>query len=536
MDLPRLRKSKVGTDSQGNPAPTEPVPAKTTTKQVRPARDFGFGRRLAFTIDDDSIQMAAAKHLGPCVRLLNVNKTYFSSDEKSGRNMLRRTISEYVRKYGGRRPSISLTLTGPQTALRTVTVPRLKSSELQSTLGYEARRQVPFPAEDCWIDYRVTDAITRGGEQHLGASIFAATKLAVEDLLAPFEELGLEVDRIYHTQDVIGQLLGPLADFKETSHYALIDIHRRSTEISYHRGCNLEFYHVSSLGSSFLANRSDPTVFEYFAESLATEIQNSLDYYGGQFSSSQIQEIFIYGDLSYTDELISLLSNRFGLRFRRFPIDHLDFVRDRNLPFENDLSVCLPAVAAAVNQAQIANLLPTQLKQRRSLRRVNSIGVAAMMLLASLLIAHWITMTAFLADARDHLAERERQAAEFRASEMFATYNHLKRKLAANQSFMAKTREEPSYLGLNLKELSSLVPSAVRLYDLEFNANAPERNYLLSGLITTRSTPPELVLAEMVENLIASPFYENVIVEPHVKRRRPEEFVLDFSLSMRGII
>jgi len=119
---------------------------------------------------------------------------------------------------------------------------------------------------------------------------------------------------------------------------------------------------------------------------------------------------------------------------------------------------------------------------------------------------------------------------------MFATYNHLKRKLAANQSFMAKTREEPSYLGLNLKELSSLVPSAVRLYDLEFNANTPERNYLLSGLITTRSTPPELVLAELVENLVASPFFEDVIVERHVKQRRLEKFVLDFSLSMRGII
>jgi len=401
MALPQLRKSKVGTDSQGNPAPTVPAPAKTTMEQVRPPRVFGFGRHLAFTIDDDSIQMAAAKHLGHHVRLLDVNKTYFSSDEESGRNILRRTIGEYVREYGGRRPSISLTLTGPQTALRTVTVPRLKGSELQSTLGYEARRQIPFPSEDCWIDFRVTEAITRGREQRLRASIFAATKLAVEDLLAPFEELGLEVDRIYQTQDVIGQLLKPLANFKETSRYALIDIHRRSTEISYYRGCNLEFYHVSSLGSSFLANRSDPTVFEYFAESLVTEIQNSLDYYGGQFSASQVQEIFIYGDLSYTEELISLLSDRFGLRFRRFPIDHLKFVRGRNLPFKDNLTVCLPAAAAAVNQTQIANLLPTQSKQRKALRRIDSIGVAAIMLLASFLTGRTRTPGSGVPDQRD---------------------------------------------------------------------------------------------------------------------------------------
>jgi hypothetical protein len=80
------------------------------------------------------------------------------------------------------------------------------------------------------------------------------------------------------------------------------------------------------------------------------------------------------------------------------------------------------------------------------------------------------------------------------------------------------------------------VPEPVSLYNLEYNADAPERNFLLSGAITSRRTPPELVLAEFVENLAASPFYDDVVVERHVKRRNASQLVLDFSLSFRGVI
>ncbi len=59
-------------------------------------------------------------------------------------------------------------------------------------------------------------------------------------------------------------------------------------------------------------------MFEYFAESLASEIQNSLDYYSGQFASRFGSQLYIYGDLAYSDDLIELLDNRFELEFRAF--------------------------------------------------------------------------------------------------------------------------------------------------------------------------------------------------------------------------
>jgi Tfp pilus assembly PilM family ATPase len=532
MNLPTFRKQPADPTADGHQ-----IDAAPTTEPIRPPREFFFGRRLAFAIDEDSIQMAAALHLGPRVKLLDATKFYLVSEQQtaeSRQQLLQSTIRRYVHQHGGRRPSISLTLTGPQTALRSITVPELKTAELDAALTFEGRRQIPFPAEDCWLDTRVTEAITQGDNRRLRASVLAATKLAVQELLNPFEDLGLQTTCLYHTQDVIGQLVESLPQYRTDVNYTLINIHSRSTEIAYFRGNNLEFYHVSSLGSSFLANRTDPTVFEYFAESLATEIQNSLDFYGGQFATGQDPEIYIYGDLAYTDELIDLISDRHGLRFCRFPGNDLVLNHGPKLS-PDDICVNLAAVAAAVNRGKIANLLPTPIKQAVRQKRINRMSIAALMVLGLMLISHWLASATMLSGARSRLAKLENQADQFQASEMFATYNHLKRQLTANKAFIAQTTEDPSYLGLNLKELSHQVPKPVHLYRLEFRADVSDQNYQISGLITSGSTPPELVLAEMVENLAASPFFEDIIVERHLKRRKPEGTVLDFTLSMRAI-
>ncbi|MCX6834127.1 MAG: pilus assembly protein PilM [candidate division Zixibacteria bacterium] len=506
-------------------------------KRLRPRVQYRVGRHLAFTFGDDSLQMAAALHLGPRIRLLDVTKHYFSARDLSSpdrrEQLLRQEIRQYTSQFGGRRPTISLTLTGPQTALRTVTLPWLTKREFETALTFEAGRQLPFRIEDCWIDYRITEIIRRGKNRQVRAAVLAATRVAVQELLTPFDQSGVDVNRVYHTQDSIGQLLRFLTDFDDDRNYMLVDVHRRRTEISYFHGDNLQFYHISSLGSSFFANRTGPTAFEYFAESLATELQNSLDYYGGQFAGPAAQEIYIYGDLSYTDELIALLTERMGFTFRCFPTERLRLTKNRDLPFEKNLAVCLPAVAAAVSQTRIADLLPYPLKAREKRRIVDRAGIAAIMLVALVLGLHWLSMAFIMSSERTQLIELRGEINKFQTSDMFATYSRVKTRVAANQTYLENTRENPSLLALNLKELSHLVPAPVRLNTLEFT-DAVERNMQMSGVITTNDTPPEVVLAELVENLASSPFYGDVQVDHNVKRRKDNQSQLEFSLSMKG--
>ncbi len=507
--------------------------------RVPPRKQYSLGRHLAFCIEDEAVQMAAASHFGPKVVLHSVRKAYVPASVESDHDrqgLILGAINEFRREFGGRHPIISLTLAGPETALRTISMPELKSGELESALGYEAKEQVPFPIDDCHYDYRVIEKIASENDKRLNISVLAATRRLVQEQMTPLSELGLDVAYVYHTQDVIGQLLRSLPLFDDGTAYAMINVKRQRAEISFHRGANLEFLHVSSLGSSFLANRSDPTMFEYFAESLATEIQNSLDYYTGQYSSQFSNKIFVYGDLSYTDDLIDMLSDRFGFEFRRFPSESLEFIRDKKLEYEDSLSVCLPVLAASVNRVRLANLLPEDRKESRRRRMTDRLGVSSLIVLACLLATLWLGAVASTNTSLERLNQQERRVDQFKATEMYSTYNRVKREIARSQAFINLTTEEPSYMGLNLKELSHITPSSVRLYSLDYRSQAEGRNYFLAGVITTGETPPELVLAEFIENLTASPFFEDVKVDHQAKNRTHGRFELEFSLSMKGII
>jgi len=536
--LKPLTKTTPPPDRREKPA-EEAQASRLRVHKVPPRMQYSVGRHLAFCIEDESVQMAAASHFGSKVILQNVRKAYIPASLKTDQDregLILAAINEFRREFGGRHPIVSITLAGPETALRTISMPELRAGELHSALAFEARQQIPFPIEDCYYDYRVIEKITSESEKRLNISVLAATRRAVQEQITPLSELGLEASWVYHTQDVIGHLLRSLPSFDEAKAYALINVKRQRAEISFHRGANLEFLHVSSLGSSFLANRSDPTMFEYFAESLATEIQNSLDYYTGQYSSHFSNQIFVYGDLSYTDDLIDMLSDRFGFEFKRFPAEELDFIGERNLEHQDSLSVCLPVLAASVNRVRLANLLPEGQKEKHRRQKTDRFGVSALIVLICLLATFWLAAMASTGASRERLHRLERQVTEFKATEMYATYNRLKREIARSQAFLNLTADEPSYMGLNLKELSQITPPAVRLYMLDYRSQIEGHNFTLAGVITTGESPPELVLAEFIENLTASPFYEDVKVEQQAKKRVRDEFELEFSLSMRGII
>jgi len=273
-----LKEKKPIIDGQVKPPGKENTPA-LKFESICPGRQFRFGRHLAFAIDDDTIQMAASTHslYGP--KLLHVSKAYIpqgDEGEDTKEKFLKTQISGFARSYGGRKPTVSLTVSGPETALRVLTLPDLKGSDLRSAVGFEANRQLPFPTNECLIDYQTTQRIVTGHDKHLRVSVQAATENMVQQQLDLFDQIGLDVTDIYYGHCVVGQLIPVLPDYDHNSNYTLINILRSRCEIAYYQGSVLEFVHVGSIGSSLLSRKNDLTTFEYFAESLATEIQNSL--------------------------------------------------------------------------------------------------------------------------------------------------------------------------------------------------------------------------------------------------------------------
>jgi len=534
--LNAIAKSKPAADT-GLSSDRPPVAVPIRSRPIKPRKRLPLGRQLAFCIDDDGVQMAAASHgLGGTV-LHAAQKVYLAASaraEKPRRDFIARAIQDFISEYGGQRADVAITLSGRGTAFRSIVLPELRKRELTAAVGFEAKRQIPFPSEESRYGFRPVERISQGKDRRLGISLCAATHEAVDLAMAPVLAAGAQIQRVYFSADLLGQLLGRLTDFDANGHYALIDVQVNCTEISFYRGSELVFYHINSVGSSFLQDRLGPTVFEYFAESLATEIQNSLDFYSGQFAAPQVNAVYIYGDLAYTEELMHFLADRFGLNFLRFPVEQLNLSGLAGaLP--DSAAVCLPAIAACCNRAQLANLLPENHRLRLRRRRMDRFALAALIAAAALAAGHWIQSSVSLQVTEKHLAELQGQVQSLRQSDAYRTYEQLKRQIEGNRLFISKSQVPESFFGLYLKDLSRLTPSPVQVYYLEHHNQPTGRNLLLSGVIRTESTPPEVVLAEFVENLSASSLFDSVLIERHGKRRQPGGFELDFHLSMRAL-
>lgn len=534
-----LKATTPGDD--GISARTTPTPAGAVStvreRLLQPRRRAVVGNHLAFALTDDAIQVAVCSHFLGRRRLIDVRKVYIPrnfTDLEHRAQFVAGTIDDLYHELGGRWTTVSLTLSGSETAFRGLVLPDLGRKALAQALWFEAKRQLPFPINDCHYDYRRVAAVQDGSTRKTKVALLAATRRLVAEQMAPFLGLHIEIDAVYQAQDVIGRLLAGLPGFDSSRNYCIINIERMRSEIAYYRGCDLEFLHVISLGSNFLANRRDETVFQYFAETLVSEIQNSLDFYSGQNTVSHANQVFIYGDLSYSIDLIGRLSSRFDFTFQKFPVELLKLFEYDAGAMESSLAVCLPVVAAAVNRVALPDLLPPENKAMLRSRRFDRLSYAALAVLAVLIAFIWIQGKSDLSDHQNKLMAVNAEIEQFRTSALYATYDSIKQQMAFDQAYLSRIKPTPSYISGMLKELSTLTPNEIRLYDFGLAKEQPDRNGHLAGVVRSSDTPPEVILAEFVERLHRSPVFSQVTVDSYQKKKDAGVFSLFFQLSFAG--
>jgi hypothetical protein len=270
---------------------------------------------------------------------------------------------------------------------------------------------------------------------------------------------------------------------------------------------------------------------------LAAEIQTAIDFYTGRYSRSVSNRVFVYGDLAYGEDVIQGLKSGSGYSFERFPISKLKFLSEGNRrKFELDIPVSLPAFAAASCPAGMADVLPKELKRLHKAHRIGNHAKAALATLCLSLVVSWGLFHQAVEIKQRELSGLDAQVNEFVNSEAYKTYNILKRQIAIDQTYLAAAIETPTFLSLNLKELTTLTPQEVRLIHLQFRPADPGSNMILEGNVYSDKIPPEIILAEFIENLASSPLFKDVEIIRHLKRDAKRGFEIDFSIKCRGLI
>ncbi len=496
------------------------------------------GHTIGVYVTSESIYFAAVRHLGRRRTVTAAEAVQLplglSPDEHAAQ--VAQEAGRFFDLHGGRSTRVTVCVSGQGTAFRMFMLPALRRGDLQAAVRIEAAKQVPFPQADCYYGFAPIARVSSGGQSRVKIALHAVTRSLINQSLMPLTKASLPVQAIHAAPTVLGQLLSELPEFSVNRSYAVLRIGHHDTETSFYRGGTLEFFHHGGTGASMLGDHPEEAHIEYFAETLATEIQTSFDYYAGQHAVQNAQEVYVYGEAASLPRLLELLSERAGYRFAAFPADQIRAMAlgrgvDREVVVE-----ALPAVATALCHAEIPNLLPPERVEYWRRRRIDMIGRTAVAAAFLVLAGSWGFLNRDLQVHDGTVAALERQLAMFQSSEAFHTFNTLKTRVAASSKYLRETAKESTWLALNLKELSLLTPAEIRLTRYELNTAEPSQNLRIQGISQSEQVPPEVAVAEFVERLRTSGFFENVEVERHVKRRIDGEAQIDFQLLMRGIL
>jgi len=494
------------------------------------------GQTIAIYFDQNSLQFATARQTLRGSKLIHVTKSYIPrnfKDDEEHRQFMVGEIKNYVNQYGTTSTRYILGVGGPQTVFRIITLPRMSGRELAEAIYWEGDKRIPYGLDKAYYGHHLNENIRTDEEDTISASLITVLKSDIRDRLGLLEPLNIKIDGIYHELEAIGHMLPYIDNFNPELTYALINVKKNSSEISFYRGTRLEFMHISSVGSETLSSGPTNSVkYEYFTESLVNEIQNSLDYYVGQFSNTTADTVFVYGDLSYSVDLIENLTTRFGIQFKRFPIEKWLKLQPELEDIVDQIPVTLTTVALAMARPGLIDFLPPEKKKIKKNREFMRKAAPVFMALLAIQAGFWGSFKYENYIQRMRLDAVEQQSAMFRSSPTYSMYNKIKSQLIADRMLLEKLNQKPTILNLNLKELSRLAPQKVKLDMYDLVNSGDTSSIILTGHAASADPPPEIVLAEFIARLQGSPFFKNVELNRYYKTGKRDQFVIDFQIEM----
>jgi len=245
---------------------------------------------------------------------------------------------------------VNISVSGPSTIVRFVSMPKMRDDELKGAIRFEAEKHIPFAIEDCIMDYHVLGKDEKGDKTEV--LLVAAKKAFILEKIAAVEECGLCVNLMdVDSFAVANSFLRNFNNYDPGKSAALLNMGASLTNIIILHGSTLRFSRdIAMGGADFTAAVSkglniDPKTAEDLKlspgprlqdvinstkntlSSLLDELRLSFSYYENQ-SGSQIDEVYICGGASLLAGLESAFNEAFELKPLFWdPLQFLDISR-----------------------------------------------------------------------------------------------------------------------------------------------------------------------------------------------------------------
>ena len=254
--------------------------------------------------------------------------------------------------------------------VRTLKLPSTNKEELQQMVSFEAVKQIPFPAEEIFFDYRVME-INQEGYSEVILSI--AHRNVVNKALEILNKSGLKPDILtLTTEGLYLWAKTTLSQELETKEALLImNIDRNKVEIEIISGQKILLSRTSSFGASSLSVSNSE--HQKYRDRLLLEVKRSIKIYNKeQKQSLPIEKLIITGSMEAAESISDTFRDRLGIdtsvveSTEAFPVDDRTALKEP-LPEGTSISSAIGAIFAL--DMQSLNMLPPELKEKQRLLR-----------------------------------------------------------------------------------------------------------------------------------------------------------------------
>ncbi|MFH0732262.1 MAG: pilus assembly protein PilM [Candidatus Omnitrophota bacterium] len=428
------------------------------------------------------------------------------------------TIVKLIKANGIKIDKLVGLMSRSDVTIRVLKLPSADANELEKMASFEAVKQIPFPAEEIFFDYRRTYTDQQGYSEVI---IAIAHRNAVNKLVGILNKAGLKPDILTLTTE--GLYLWSKTALSETPQTTgavlIMDIDRNNVETEIISDTRILLSRISSFGASALSESA--LEHSKYRERLLLETKRSIDIYNKeQKKNLPVEKIIITGPLKDAHLIADMINDRLGIpasvveNIKTFSVADNAFSQE-GLPEGTSISSSLGALFGLA--AQSLNILPPEVKKKWEIAQkwnkavvLGILGICIFLMITATAAIKFYQKRAFLANLKSSTEK---------ISPITEDLEGKSKKLQMAQSHIDAANAPLTFL----YELHRVIPAEILLNYLNYNDKG---KIILQG-----TTPAMSDVFKFVNKLEQSAKLKNVETRYVSKRRIREQETVDFQIT-----
>ena len=248
---------------------------------------------------------------------------------------------------------------------RDILIPVVKEEELDTVVKYEIQQYLPINLDDYVVQFLVIDKVVESDGEKLKVNVTAFPQrisLSYYNLINSLELNPYALDVNYNTITKFSNYMEDIKLNLEKSTAAFVDMGATTINVSILKNGKLDFTRLIKIGGDNIdyalsqnSNMSikateditkedlnNPFIREILDE-LVVELERIFQFYKNK-SQNNIDKIYIYGGVSYIDELDKYLQERLSIEVNKL----IDFKNIKTKQDSEDISIYLNAIGSII--------------------------------------------------------------------------------------------------------------------------------------------------------------------------------------------